>query len=140
MRKTSLIVWVTGIWFAATPAAQAGTVFDGQWTVNIVCPAYQDAEAYTEHFSVVIQNGQLLGQRGTAGQPGYLTLGGTVADDGTIKLSGTQLTNNPDYSVGHVPAGTKIPFTVNGKMDGDSGQGTRTEVRPCTYYFNRAPF
>jgi hypothetical protein len=140
MGKAGLVAGVAAVWFAAAPAAQAGTAFDGQWALNIVCPAYQDAKGYAFHFTILIQNGQVQADYGTPGTPGYLNMSGSVADDGTIQLAGTQLTKNPDYSVGHVAPGTKIPFTVDGTMSGDTGQGTRTQTRPCTFYFNKAAY
>ncbi|MDR3578206.1 MAG: hypothetical protein P4L50_30455, partial [Anaerolineaceae bacterium] len=139
MLKTCLITAMAAIWLAASPTAKAGVAFDGQWTATVVCPDYQDALGVNFHFGILIQNGQVQGSYGQPGQPGSGMVTGTVGDDGTLTLSGSAITKDPAYAVGHVPAGTTLTFTVNGKLDNDSGQGTRTETRPCTFYFNKAP-
>jgi hypothetical protein len=39
----------------------------------------------------VIENGNFRGEHGTAGEPGYLLIGGTIKEDGTAKLSAVSL-------------------------------------------------
>jgi hypothetical protein len=67
----------------------AGERFDGTWSTKLTCPAKGNTEGYSWQFASVIQNNNLRGERGTAGEPGYLLIQGKIAEDGSTKLSAT---------------------------------------------------
>jgi hypothetical protein len=73
---------------ALLPATSiAGERFDGSWQTTLTCPAKGDTDGYTWKFVSVIQNGSFRGERGTAGEPGYLLIEGKIAEDGSAKLA-----------------------------------------------------
>ena len=76
-------------------AAEAPTTFDGQWDATLFCPPHNeddDAKGYTHRFPAEIRNGFIKGVYGTEGQPGWHTLSGPIAPDGSamLKLDGSR--------------------------------------------------
>ena len=54
--------------------AVAADLFDGNWQTTLTCPAKGNTDGYTWKFVGVIQNSDFRGERGTAGEPGYLLI------------------------------------------------------------------
>ncbi len=122
---------------AAAQATPSGERFDGQWTAFLTCAAFRNAAAYTFEFGVVIRNGVLHGEHGHPDEPAWLTLDGVVQADGTAQLTAKGLTGMEAYSVGNVRRQTPYFYHVDAKFSATSGQGTRLELRPCSYVFTR---
>jgi hypothetical protein len=121
---------------AARPAS-ATERFDGRYRTVMTCADFKDASGYTFIFETDIRSGVLHGQHGQRDTGGYMTLDGLLQDDGNGVISGHGLTGNPQTSIGHIAQYS--PFTVKGivKFDANSGQGTRTNIRPCTFVFTK---
>jgi hypothetical protein len=77
----------------------------------------------------------LHGQKGSKGEPGWLSLDGTIAPDGSASLYVDGIVGAAPYAVGERPAGTQYGYHVDAKFDGASGTGHRVEGRPCTVTF-----
>jgi hypothetical protein len=94
---------------ALAHAAEKGS-FDGAWSVTIVCHEHTDegktAESYTFHYAVQVRDGILHGERLSPGQPGWMTLDGTIHPDGSAELHAQGLTNRPINTLRHVQRGT----------------------------------
>ncbi len=60
--------------------------FDGNWMTKMVCPPKGNTEGYTWVIPSTIQNSNFHGERGTAGQGGYLLIEGKIKGDGSSKL------------------------------------------------------
>jgi hypothetical protein len=78
----------------------AGDAFDGNWSTKLTCPAKGKTEGYTWQFASVIQNSNFHGERGTAGEPGYLLIEGKIAADGSAKLSANGIVASRKYARG----------------------------------------
>src|ERR1035441_1742922 len=74
--------------------------FDGNWQTKLTCPPKGDTEGYTWQFPSVIQNSSLRGERGTAGQPGYLLIEGKIAADGSAKVTANGIVYSRQYARG----------------------------------------
>ncbi len=74
--------------------------FDGNWQTKMTCPPKGNTEGYTWQFPAVIQNNNFHGEHGTAGQPGYLLIEGTIADDGNAKLTANGIIASREYARG----------------------------------------
>ncbi len=98
MRTIRLLV-ITALIFLPV-ASFGGERFDGNWLTKLTCPAKGNTEGYTWQFVSVIKNGNLHGERGTADQPGYFTIDGTVADDSNAKLTANGIVVSRDYARG----------------------------------------
>jgi hypothetical protein len=68
----TIIAFVVSVLVLLPATSIAGERFDGNWQTTLTCPAKGDTEGYTWKFPSVIQNGNLRGEHGTAGEPGYL--------------------------------------------------------------------
>jgi hypothetical protein len=92
-------------------------------------------------FPSVIQNGNLRGERGTAGQPGYLLIEGKIAGDGSTKLSASGIVYSGQYARGVFAAkGESYSYDVKAHFKDAEGSGTRDQGlgivgRPCTFEF-----
>lgn len=123
---------------AGTPALASGP-FDGIWSVTLTCPTAPDgATGYSFYFAARVKDGVLHGERGTRGQSGWLALDGQLQPDGTAILFAKGLTGPTNYNVGRVPPLTQYEYHVNAHFDAVQGTGTRTEIRPCAFYFRKA--
>src|ERR1035438_1699107 len=78
-----------GMWNAVRPLAvcvllflpqvlSAGERFDGKWLTTVTCPAKGNTEGYKLQLPSVIKDGNFRGERGTAGEPGYLLIEGKI--------------------------------------------------------------
>lgn len=119
----------------------AGESFDGSWATTLTCPAKGNTEGYTLKFTSVIKDGNLHGERGTAGQPGYLLIEGPVKDDGSAKLSANGIVNSRKYATGvFASQGEEYSYNVKAQFKEATGSGLRDKGlgvvgRPCTFDF-----
>ena len=140
--KLFAVVAVCGLMLL--PAASiAGERFDGTWQTTLTCPAKGDTEGYTWKFASVIQNGSLRGERGTAGEPGYLLLEGKVAEDGGAKLTANGIVASRQYARGvFAHKGEDYSYNVKAQFKDAEGSGVRDQGlgivgRPCTFDFKK---
>jgi hypothetical protein len=140
--KLFAVVAVCGL--MVLPAASiAGERFDGTWQTTLTCPAKGDTEGYTWKFASVIQSGSLRGERGTAGEPGYLLIEGKVAEDGNFKVTANGIVYSRQYARGVLAAkGESYSYTVKGHFADSEGSGVRDQGlgivgRPCTFDFKK---
>ena len=120
---------------------QSALRFDGKWLTKLTCPAKGNTEGYTWQFPSVIQNSNLRGEHGTAGEPGYLLIEGKIASDGSTKLSATGIVASRKYARGVLAhKGEEYSYNVKAKFQDTEGSGTRDAGlgivgRPCTFDF-----
>ncbi len=119
------------------PAALAGHEFDGTWTTVLSCENSHGALGYSFEFPATVRDGVLHAEKGTRGQPGWLTLDGTIGADGAATLYASGLVGAAPYAVGDRPAGTAYGYHVAAHFAAASGTGHRVEGRPCTVSFTR---
>jgi hypothetical protein len=123
----------------------AGEKFDGTWQTKLTCPPKGDTEGYTWQFPSVIQNSSLRGERGTAGQPGYLLIEGKIAADGSAKVTANGIVYSRQYARGVFAAkGESYSYNVKAHFTDTEGSGTRDQGlgivgRPCTFEFVKQP-
>jgi hypothetical protein len=125
---------------AFAQAAQADpSPFDGDWDVQLSCPPTQDgrAMAFSFEFAAKVKDGVLHGERGDAGQPGWMQLDGPINPDGTAALIAEGLTNLPSYALYGVQKGTHYKHPVQAKFERAHGTGSWTTIRTCTFAFDR---
>ena len=140
MRKAVSVLVVCGL--ALLPLILiAGPNFDGTWQTTLTCPPKGSTDGYTWKFPAVVKDGAYHGERGTAGQPGYLSIDGKIADDGTAKLSANGIVASRQYARGvFVGQGTDYSYNIKAQFKETEGTGTRDEGlglvgRPCTFDF-----
>ncbi len=130
---------------AALILAQAGHAdpphhrFDGTWNTVLSCPNARGALGYSFEFATIVKDDQLHGEKGSKGQPGWLTLDGPIAADGAAELYVSGLVGAAPYAVGDRPAGTSYGYHVAAHFEAAAGSGQRVEGRPCTLTFKRRP-
>jgi hypothetical protein len=121
----------------ASPAGAQPASFDGVWAVTVACPAVADAAGYTLRFPARIDRGELLGENGTPGSPGFLRLSGHVQSDGNAVLAAEGLVGSPRVAIGHVASLTPYRYNAPTRFVGGHGTGSRNSVRPCSLDFVR---
>ncbi len=131
-----------GISFAAVllgPMAATAASFDGTWSVVQVCDATKEgARGYTWRYDATITNAHLLGHRGTIpGGQSQFTLEGDLQADGSATLTGTGISEAPDYNIGFAQKGARIYFQVAAKFTATQGAGDRLGVRRCKFTFSK---
>jgi hypothetical protein len=125
----------------ATAQSSAGERFDGNWLTKLTCPAKGNTEGYTWQFASVIQSGSFRGERGIAGEPGYLLIEGKIQENGSAKLSATGLVASRKYARGVLARkGEDYSYNIKAQFKETEGTGTRDEGlgivgRPCTFEF-----
>ncbi len=125
----------------AGAAGQSAPRFDGKWLTKLSCPAKGNTEGYTWQFPSVIQNNSFHGERGTAGEPGYLLIEGKIAEDGSAKLSANGIVASRQYARGILAhKGADYSYNIKAKLQDTEGTGTRDTGlgvvgRPCTFDF-----
>jgi hypothetical protein len=129
----------------AGTGAQSSARFDGKWLTKLSCPAKGNTEGYTWQFSSIIQNNSLRGERGTAGEPGYLLIEGKIAEDGSAKLSASGIVASRQYARGILAhKGEEYGYNIKARFQDAEGTGTRDTGlgvvgRPCTFDFVKQP-
>ena len=139
MRKTlfSALFLLT---MAAGGQSAAGP-FDGVWNTTVTCEAKGSAQGYTWRFTSTIANNMLHGERGDAGQPGYLAIDGKINRDGSAKLTANGLVASTQYAHGpFVSTGAQYSYDVKSHFTATEGEGDRSTGlgiygRPCHYVF-----
>ena len=122
-------------------ASVAGERFDGNWNIKLTCPAKGGTEGYTWEFPGVIQNNNLHGEHGTAGEPGYLLIEGKIAEDGSAKLSASGVVASRKYARGITAhKGEEYGYDIKAQFKEKEGTGVRNVGmgfvgRPCTFDF-----
>ncbi len=137
MRLLSALTMALSI---ATHAAEAPTTFDGQWDATLICPPHNeddDAKGYTHRFPAEIRNGYIKGVYGTEGQPGWHTLSGPLAPDGSAMLKLDGIVSRPDYAINKAWAGKAYTYRVRARFEANSGSGQRMGQRKCELQFVR---
>ena len=143
MHKLSFVLAVLILLGTSDAMAQsvAGERFDGKWLTKLTCPAKGNTEGYTWQFPSVIQNSNFRGERGTAGEPGYLLVEGKIAENGSAKLSATGIVSSRKYARGvFARKGEDYSYNIKAQFKDTEGTGTRSEGlgivgRPCTFEF-----
>ena len=145
MHKLSFVLAVLILLGTSDAMAQsvAGERFDGKWLTKLTCPAKGNTEGYTWQFPSVIQNSNFRGERGTAGEPGYLLVEGKIAENGSAKLSATGIVSSRKYARGvFARKGEDYSYNIKAQFKETEGTGTRDEGlgvvgRPCTFEFEK---
>ena len=117
--------------------------FDGNWVTKFTCPAKGNTEGYTWQFPSVIQNSNFHGERGRAGQPGYLLIEGKIKKDGTSKLSANGIVAFRQYARGVLAhKGEEYSYDIKAQFTETQGTGTKSQGlgivgRTCTFDFTK---
>lgn len=123
--------------------SMAGERFDGNWLTKLTCPAKGNTEGYTWQFASVIQNSNFRGERGTAGEPGYLLIEGKIAQDGSAKLTANGIVASRKYARGVLAhQGESYRYDIKAQFKETVGTGTKSEGlgivgRACTFEFHK---
>jgi hypothetical protein len=138
---TMAVLAASAVCVAAQEAATVAS-FDGRWTAMLTCDDTRDndgrlVKGYSISLPVEIQGGRVLGERGSAGVPGYLKLSGAVVSGGGLELVAQGTTGSVDRNMGLTGAGRPYSYTLQGRLEGDSGSAVRRELRPCKANFVR---
>jgi hypothetical protein len=147
MRKFGWILAVLVLLGSSDVVAQsaAGGRFDGNWQTTLTCPPKGNTEGYTWQIPSVIQGSNFRGERGAAGQPGYLLIEGKIAPDGHAKLSANGIVTSRKYARGvFAHGGADYSYDIKAEFKDTEGTGVRNaglgiEGRPCTFEFTRQP-
>jgi hypothetical protein len=133
-----VLVWsVLAICARGAHAEAAPAPFDGTWTTILSCTNSNGALGYSFEFPSSVTQGVLHGEKGTKGEPGWLTLDGHIQSDGAADLYVNGLVGAAAFAVGQRPAGTAYGYHVEARFTGDTGTGHRVEGRACTVSFSR---
>ena len=119
---------------AAEPGhAPDKTHFDGSWLITIACSDAGGAKGYSMQIPSEVKDGVFHGQRGSEGQPNWLTVDGTIQLDGSTELFVQGVTSVPAYTVGNLPTGSNYSYHLVARFEDASAKGTRQELRPCNF-------
>ena len=143
MHKLGFVLAVLILLGSSDALAQSSTAerFDGNWLTKFTCAAKGNTEGYTWQFPSVIQNSNFHGERGTAGEPGYLLIEGKIKENGSAKLSATGIVSSRKYARGvFAHKGEDYSYNIKAQFKETEGTGTRDEGlgivgRPCTFEF-----
>ncbi len=132
-------VAIGGAIAVSSPAGAAPSPFDGDWNVTLNCPPSPDgrAMAFSYEFRAQVKDGALLGERGDAGQPGWLKLSGPIRQDGSASLTAQGVTNLSAYALYNVAKGTPFKRAVSARFEGAKGAGEWITLRTCTFAFEK---
>jgi hypothetical protein len=147
MRKIGFVFAIVILLVSGDALAQkgAGKQFDGKWLTKLTCPAKGSTEGYTWEFPSVVENGSFRGERGTAGEPGYLLIDGEINKDGSAKLSANGIVASRKYARGVLARkGEEYSYNIKAQFKDTEGTGTRDQGlgvvgRPCTFEFVKQP-
>ena len=113
------------------------TRFDGLWQTTLSCANASGALGYSFRFLSTVKNGVLHGEKGTAHEPGWLQIDGSLRPDGVANLYVEGLVGAAPFAVGQRPAGTSYGYHVDARFSLDRAEGHRVEGRPCTVVWTR---
>jgi hypothetical protein len=111
--------------------------FDGHWDLVVSCPNSNGALGYSFRFDVLVKDGVLHAEKGTKGEPGWLSIDGRIPADGHANLYADGLVGAAEAAVGHRPPGTRYGYHIDTQFDDQAGKGHRVEGRPCEADFSR---
>jgi hypothetical protein len=140
MRKASWLLMIC-VLLLLPEVLLAGERFDGKWLTKMTCPAKGKTEGYTWQFPSVVNAGDLRGEHGTAGEPGYLLIEGKIKEDGSAKLSANGVVASKAYARGvFTGKGDDYSYNIKAQFQNTQGTGTRDKGlgivgRPCTFDF-----
>jgi len=125
-------------------ASVAGGRFDGNWTTHLACEAHGQMEGYKWEFPSEIKDNNFHGVHGEPGGPGYLLIGGKIADDGSAKLSAKGTVSHSQAHGVFAMKGNNYSYTIKAEFTDTKGTGTRNEGagvlgRPCSFEFTKQP-
>jgi hypothetical protein len=130
-----LLVVICGA--ARADDAGAGGRFDGVWETNISCPNASGALGFAYQFASTVKDGVLHGEKGSKGEPGWLTIDGKIGKDGASSIYADGLVGASQFAVGQRPVGSSYGYHIDAKFSGTAGTGTRVEGRPCKVTFTK---
>lgn len=116
-------------------AKTGNTKFDGEWDLNVSCPAFGKASSYFRFMKAEVKDGVLHGEYLTPGTPAWFVIDGKIAADGKASFVAKGLTGNPAVTMNNSKPGSPYTFTADGQFEGSSGSGKRNELRPCDLKF-----
>ena len=129
---------------SASAAPADGARFDGRWGIVLVCPKAPDgALAWSFQFPADVKDGVLHGERGTAGQPGWLTLDGRIQPDGAASLDARGLTGGAKFNVNQTFVGVAYQHDVTAHFDAARATGSwraaqsNGQTRTCDFTFTK---
>jgi len=117
--------------------------FDGNWVTKLTCPPKGSTSGYTWEFPATIQNSNFHGERGKAGEPGYLLLEGKIAENGSAKLNANGVVASRQYARGvFAHKGEDYSYDVKADFKESEGSGVKSEGlgivgRTCTFEFRK---
>jgi hypothetical protein len=115
--------------------------FDGKWLATVTCPAKGKTLGYKIEGPSVIKDGNFRGERGAAGEPGYLLIEGKIADSGSAKLSANGIVASRKYARGvFAHKGEEYSYDIKAQFNETKGDGTKSAGlgivgRACTFEF-----
>jgi hypothetical protein len=118
-------------------AANAGQ-FDGRWGVTLVCPKSPDgAMPFTFEFSANVKDGVIHGEHGQSGQPGWMSLDGSIQPSGDANLQAHGLTGTSIYNINQTSRGVPYTHAVTAHFDAAQGTGEWVTPRTCKFTFSK---
>ncbi len=137
-RYYSVLALLTSITLLAH-SAHADTTFDGKWKVSMNCPTSPQGEAaaFSFDFPAIVKDNVLHGEHGTAGQPGWMQINGTIQSDGDAVLIAEGLTHFPAHALNNVPEGTPYKRAMSAHFESEQGLGSWITTRTCTFTFTK---
>jgi hypothetical protein len=128
---------LAGLGGSACGAADMGR-FDGKWDVTLACPKGPDGvQPFTWEFRAEVKDSVLHGEHGTAGQPAWMSLEGSIGDDGVADLLAKKLTGLDDYNLSHAGRGVPWQHPVTARFEAAHGKGHWLGPRTCDFTFER---
>lgn len=138
MRLTHVLMLAALAASAAPACASDSHEFDGQWTVTLTCPPFDDddeARGYKHEFTAEVKSSELRGVRGAEGEPGWHLLTGRIAEDGRARLKLQGVVSKAAFAVNNARRGKPYSYGVRARFVGASGKGERVGKRPCDFMF-----
>jgi hypothetical protein len=140
MQKTFRLMVVCAL-MLSPGFSSVGERFDGNWMTKLVCPPKGSTEGYTWNVPSVVSAGSFHGERGKAGEPGYLLIEGKIKEDGSAKLTANGIVASRKYARGVFAAkGEEYGYDIKAQFSDTEGTGARNQGlgivgRACTFEF-----
>jgi hypothetical protein len=128
--------------FAARGQGTAGK-YDGTWNTTVTCDPAGGTLGYTWHFLSTVTGDVLHEERGTNGQPAYLSIDGKIGKDGKAKLTASGVTAGSQYTHGpNKTEGQNYSYELKSEFTATEGKGERSTGlgivgRPCHITFEK---
>jgi len=100
---------------AVTPKPPAGTAsgYDGNWTATRSCEPFEEFPSQVQSWQFTASGSEMILTRGQPGEPGYMTLRGKPASDGSLILAGNAISGAARFR------GKETPAYFEGRYDGE---------------------